>query len=198
MSRKAYSEEEREGIRVGLMDRAKALFSEKGIRDTNIDEIYTPLGISKTFFYSFFPTKSHLAISIVEREMARIGELFRDNVWKYGAENGMRETFREVISGRYYVLSMDDQAYLRSQMTEEDLMRFRNDVIVLFSDMLYTVGVPASGLDPRVFCNLVMSVLTTRMADENSLVLTYPEASDDTTDIQLDTLVSLVMGKRVR
>ena len=64
--------------------------------------------------------------------------------------------------------------------------------------MLYTVGVPASGLDPRVFCNLVMSVLTTRMADENSLVLTYPEASDDTTDIQLDTLVSLVMGKRVR
>ena len=198
MSRKAYSEEERESIRVGLMDRAMTLFSEKGIRDTNIDEIYTPLGISKTFFYSFFPTKSHLAISIVEREMARIGELFRDNVWKYGAENGMRETFREVISGRYYVLSMDDQAYLRSQMTEEDLMRFRNDVIVLFSDMLYTVGVPASGLDPRVFCNLVMSVLTTRMADEDSLVLTYPEASDDTTDIQLDTLVSLVMGKRVR
>ena len=198
MSRKAYSEEEREGIRVGLMDRAMTLFSEKGIRDTNIDEIYTPLGISKTFFYSFFPTKSHLAISIVEREMARIGELFRDNVWKYGAENGMRETFREVISGRYYILSMDDQAYLRGQMTEEDLTRFRNDVIVLFSDMLYTVGVPASSLDPRVFCNLVMSVLTTRMADEDSLVLTYPEASDDTTDIQLDTLVSLVMGKRVR
>ena len=130
--------------------------------------------------------------------MMRIRDLFRGNVWEYGAESGMRETFREVISGRYYVLSMDDQAYLRSQMTKEDLMRFRNDVIVLFSDILYTVGVPASSLDPRVFCNLVMSVLTTRMADENSLVLTYPEASDDTTDIQLDTLVSLVMGKRVR
>ena len=198
MSRKAYSEEERESIRVGLMDRAMTLFSEKGIRDTNIDEIYAPLGISKTFFYSFFPTKSHLATSIVEREMARIGELFRDNVWKYGAENGMRETFREVISGRYYVLNMDDQAYLRGQMTEEDLMRFRNDVIVLFSDILYAVGVPASSLDPRVFCNLVMSVLTTRMADEDSLVLTYPEASEDATDIQLETLVSLVMGKRVR
>ncbi len=198
MSRKAYSEEEREIIRVGLMDRAMALFSEKGIRDTNIAEIYAPFRISKTFFYSFFPSKSHLAVSIAEREMMRIRDLFRGNVWEYGAESGMRETFREVISGRYYVLSMDDQAYLRSQMTEEDLMRFRNDVIVLFSDILYTVGVPASSLDPRVFCNLVMSVLTTRMADENSLVLTYPEASDDTTDIQLDTLVSLVMGKRVR
>ena len=198
MSRKAYSEEEREIIRVGLMDRAMALFSEKGIRDTNIDEIYAPLGISKTFFYSFFPSKSRLAVSIAEREMMRIRDLFRGNVWEYGAESGMRETFREVISGRYYVLSMDDQAYLRSQMTEESLMRFRNDVIVLFSDILYTVGVPASSLDPRVFCNLVMSVLTTRMADEDSLVLTYPEASEDATDIQLETLVSLVMGKRVR
>ena len=198
MSRKAYSEEERESIRVGLMDRAKSLFSEKGIRDTNIDEIYIPQGISRTFFYSFFPSKSHLVVSIAEREMARIGELFRGNVWEYGAENGMRETFREVISGRYYILSMDDQAYLRSQMTEDELTRFRNDVIVLFSDMLYTVGVPASGLDPRVFCNLVVSVLMTRMADGNSLVLTYPEASDEATDIQLEALVSLVMEKRVR
>ena len=198
MSRKGYSEEERESIRAGLMDRALALFSAKGIRDTNIDEIYIPQGISRTFFYSFFPSKSHLVVSIAEREMARIGELFRGNVWEYGAENGMRETFREVISGRYYILSMDDQAYLRSQMTEDELTRFRNDVIVLFSDMLYTVGVPASGLDPRVFCNLVVSVLMTRMADGNSLVLTYPEASDEATDIQLEALVSLVMEKRVR
>ena len=198
MSRKGYSEEERESIRAGLMDRALALFSAKGIRDTNIDEIYIPQGISRTFFYSFFPSKSHLVVSIAEREMARIGELFRGNVWEYGAENGIRETFREVISGRYYILSMDDQAYLRSQMTEDELTRFRNDVIVLFSDMLYTVGVPASGLDPRVFCNLVVSVLMTRMADGNSLVLTYPEASDEATDIQLEALVSLVMEKRVR
>lgn len=198
MSRKAYSEEERERIRAGLMDRAVALFTERGIRDTNIDEIYVPLGISKTFFYSFFPSKSHLAVTIAEREMARIGDSFRRNVWEYGAENGMRETFREVVSGRYYILSMDDQAYLRSQMTEVDLMRFRSDVIVLFSDMLYTVGVPASSLDPRVFCNLVMSVLMSLMADEGSLVLTYPEASDESRDIQLESLVSLVMGKRVR
>lgn len=58
MSRKAYSEEERGLIRSRLMDVAAALFKEKGIRDTNIDEIYTPVGISKTFFYSFFPSKA--------------------------------------------------------------------------------------------------------------------------------------------
>ena len=69
MSRKAYSEEERDLIRSRLMDVAAALFKEKGIRDTNIDEIYTPVGISKTFFYSFFPSKAVLAIAIMKEGM---------------------------------------------------------------------------------------------------------------------------------
>lgn len=69
MSRKAYSEEERGLIRSRLMDVAAALFKEKGIRDTNIDEIYTPVGISKTFFYSFFPSKAVLAIAIMKEGM---------------------------------------------------------------------------------------------------------------------------------
>ena len=50
MSRKAYSEEEREGIRVGLMDRAMTLFSEKGIRDTNIDEIRPGMNDDETVY----------------------------------------------------------------------------------------------------------------------------------------------------
>ena len=95
MSRKAYSEEERDLIRSRLMDVAAALFKEKGIRDTNIDEIYTPVGISKTFFYSFFPSKAVLAIAIMKEGMGGIGDLFRRNVWEYGAENGIKETFSE-------------------------------------------------------------------------------------------------------
>ena len=75
-----------------------ALFKEKGIRDTNIDEIYTPVGISKTFFYSFFPSKAVLAIAIMKEGMGGIGDLFRRNVWEYGAENGIKETFSDPTS----------------------------------------------------------------------------------------------------
>ena len=171
MSRKAYSEKERDLIRSRLMDVAAALFKEKGIRDTNIDEIYTPVGISKTFFYSFFPSKAVLAIAIMKEGMGGIGDLFRRNVWEYGAENGIRETFSEVISGGF--------------------------LGVLFSDMLYTVGVPASKLDPRVVCNMTMSVLTTRMTEGRRMLLTFAETADNTSSLQIKSLVALVLENRV-
>ena len=197
MSRKAYSEEERDLIRSRLMDVAAALFKEKGIRDTNIDEIYTPVGISKTFFYSFFPSKAVLAIAIMKEGMGGIGDLFRRNVWEYGAENGITETFSEVISGGFYIPGEDDQAYIRAHLSEQELIGFQNDLVVLFSDMLYTVGVPASKLDPRVVCNMTMSVLTTRMTEGRRMLLTFAETADNTSSLQIKSLVALVLENRV-
>ena len=197
MSRKAYSEEERGLIRSRLMDVAAALFKEKGIRDTNIDEIYTPVGISKTFFYSFFPSKAVLAIAIMKEGMGGIGDLFRRNVWEYGAENGIRETFSEVISGGFYIPGEDDQVYIREHLSEQELIGFQNDLVVLFSDMLYTVGVPASKLDPRVVCNMTMSVLTTRMTEGRRMLLTFAETADNTSSLQIKSLVALVLENRV-
>lgn len=197
MSRKAYSEEERGLIRSRLMDVAAALFMEKGIRDTNIDEIYTPVGISKTFFYSFFPSKAVLAIAIMKEGMGRIGDLFRRNVWEYGAENGIKETFSDVSSGRFYIPGEDDQAYIREHLSEQELIGFQNDLVVLFSDMLYTVGVPASKLDPRVVCNMTLSVLMTRMTEGRRLLLTFAETADETSSLQIKSLVALVLENRV-
>lgn len=197
MSRKAYSEEERDLIRSRLMDVAAALFKEKGIRDTNIDEIYTPVGISKTFFYSFFPSKAVLAIAIMKEGMGGIGDLFRRNVWEYGAENGIKETFSEVISGGFYIPGEDDQAYIREHLSEQELIGFQNDLVVLFSDMLYTVGVPASKLDPRVVCNMTMSVLMTRMTEGRRMLLTFAETADETSSLQIKSLVALVLENRV-
>lgn len=197
MSRKAYSEEERDLIRSRLMDVAAALFKEKGIRDTNIDEIYTPVGISKTFFYSFFPSKAVLAIAIMKEGMGGIGDLFRRNVWEYGAENGIRETFSDVSSGRFYIPREDDQVYIREHLSEQELIGFQNDLVVLFSDMLYTVGVPASKLDPRVVCNMTMSVLTTRMTEGRRMLLTFAETADNTSSLQIKSLVALVLENRV-
>lgn len=197
MSRRAYSAEERDRIRSELMEGAEALFREKGVLSTGVEEIYGPLGISKTFFYAFYPSKAHLALSILEREMAKLGEAFRSNVWSYGAENGIRETFREVLSGKYFVPGPDDQAFLAEQLDEDELMRLRGDVVVLFSDMLYAVGVPTSSLDPRVLCNLVVSILAARADAGGRLLLVYPEAAEEATSLQVDALVSLVLGRRV-
>lgn len=53
MPRVAYSEEERERIRVALVRVALDLMTKQGIQHTTVEQIYRRVGISRTFFYGF-------------------------------------------------------------------------------------------------------------------------------------------------
>ena len=57
MPKVAYSEQEREKIKEELITTAHNLFVEQGIQHTTVEQIYRQVGISRTFFYSFFPAK---------------------------------------------------------------------------------------------------------------------------------------------
>ncbi|MCD7995019.1 MAG: hypothetical protein LUK37_25870 [Clostridia bacterium] len=53
MPKIAYTEEEREQIREALIGTGLELFSGQGIRHTTVEQIYTRVGISCTFFIPF-------------------------------------------------------------------------------------------------------------------------------------------------
>ena len=57
MPKVAYSEEEREKIRTALLTAGLELMAKQGIQRTTVEQIYKKVGISRTFFYSYFPTK---------------------------------------------------------------------------------------------------------------------------------------------
>lgn len=197
MSKKAYSDKEREIIRTELMKRAETLFRKKGLQSTSIDEIYAPVGISKTFFYSFFPSKIHLAEAVINDEFVKIRTSFHGNVWDYGAENGMKETLKEMVDGKYYFPTIEDQAYMRNQMSEAELSAFQDGLSDVFADMLNTIGIPETRLEPGVFCNLMMSILITGTIQENSTVLMYRDVSTKVSGIQIDEFVSYVLRMKV-
>lgn len=197
MSRKSYTREEREAIRASMLHRASEVFSSKGVRDTSLEDVYVPEGISKTFFYTFFPSKTALITEVFRIQSGEILEAVRSNVWEYGSLNGMREVFRDVIEGRWYIASIDDQVYLRAIMSDEEFNGFKNDRIVLFAEILNILGVPVSRLDPRVFYNMLMSVVWTGRSDSGSVPFLYGEVSKVSTEIMLDHLVDYVGGLRV-
>ena len=60
MPKVAYSEEKRKNIRNSLIEISLELMSKQGIQHTTVEQIYKKAGISRTFFYSFFPTKEDL------------------------------------------------------------------------------------------------------------------------------------------
>ena len=57
MPKVAYSEEDRERIRTELVAVGLELMVKQGIQHTTVEQIYKKVGISRTFFYSFFATK---------------------------------------------------------------------------------------------------------------------------------------------
>ena len=62
MPKVAYSEEDRERIRAALVTEALERMARQGIQHTTVEQIYKAVGISRTFFYSFFPTKEDLIV----------------------------------------------------------------------------------------------------------------------------------------
>ena len=146
MSRKAYTPEERESIRTSMLRRSARVFAEKGLRNASLEDIYSPEGISKTFFYTFFPSKTSLIEEMFRMQSSEMLEAMRRNVWDYGAVNGMRETLSDVWNGRWFIASFDDQVYLRDIMSEDEFNAFKSDRIVLFADVHRVGTLLPSGL----------------------------------------------------
>ena len=72
MPKVAYSEEEREQIRKDLIETGLELMSKQGIQHTTVEQIYKKVGISRTFFYTFFPTKEDLVVETLYLQQPKI------------------------------------------------------------------------------------------------------------------------------
>ena len=72
MPKVAYSEEDRRRVREELLTTALKLMSTQGIQHTTVEQIYQAVGISRTFFYSFFPAKEDLIVETLYLQQPRI------------------------------------------------------------------------------------------------------------------------------
>ena len=72
MPKVAYSEEERARIREALVTTALELMARQGIQHTTVEQVYKAVGISRTFFYSFFPTKEDLIVETLYLQQPRV------------------------------------------------------------------------------------------------------------------------------
>ena len=71
-----FSGEEKEIIRRTLLKNGREIFASGGIRGTTIRQLSRAAGISPGTFYSFFPSKEHLLLELVEEEEKIIREQF--------------------------------------------------------------------------------------------------------------------------
>ena len=194
MPKVAYSEEDRERIRNALVTVGLEMMAKQGTQHTTIEQIYKKVGISRTFFYSFFSTKEDLVvetlylqqpkiIAYVQRLMADPSLSWRDAVKQflhaccYGEKNGIA------------VLTMEEQKLIFRRLSKESYQEFRRKQLGLFGEILENFGIKADTARVNLFTNLSLTAMVVRRAIPDTLPLFVPEAADETIDFQLNAIV---------
>lgn len=194
MPKVAYSEEDKEHIRNALITVGLELMAKQGIQHTTVEQIYKKVGISRTFFYSFFSTKEDLIvetlylqqpkiIEYVQKLMADPALSWRDAVKQflhaccYGEQNGIA------------VLTIEEQQLIFRHLSKESYQVFRQKQFRLFGEILENLGIKADTARIHLFTNLSLTAMVVRRAIPDTLPLFVSEAADETVDFQLDAIV---------
>lgn len=201
MPKVAYSEEDRERIRASLIAVGLERMAKQGIQHTTVEQIYKQVGISRTFFYSFFPTKEDLIVEALylqqpqilayaRKLMADPALSWRDAVVQflhaccYGEKNGIA------------VLTIEEQQMIFRRLSKESYRLFREKQARLFGEILSCFGIRASQERIHLFINLSLTAMIVRRAIPGSLPLFVPEAADETVAFQIAAIADCLEKMR--
>lgn len=81
---RAFTEEEKEHIKQGLMSNGAKLIRQKGLRNVTVEELTQLTGIAKGSFYSFYPSRESLFWDVIKKEevelVAKIEKVAGENL----------------------------------------------------------------------------------------------------------------------
>ena len=201
MPRIAYSDEDRKRIRAELVRVGLELMTKQGIQHTTVEQIYKKVGISRTFFYSFFPTKEDLIVETLYLQQPKIiefaGRLMSD------ADLSWREAVKRFLYACCYgekngiaVLTVEEQQLIFRRLSKESYAVFREKQMRLFGEILKCFGIKAEREDIELFTNISLTVMVIRRAVPDTLPLFVAEAMDDTVDFQINAIVDALEKMR--
>ena len=194
MPRKAYSPQEREQVREALMVTVIQCIVERGLIHSSIETLCGKVGISKTFFYSFFPSKEELVLHALRYQQPKLlnyaRQLMEDSAlsWRAGVETFLKNCCYGAKSG-VAVLSIEEEQQVRHCLSEENFQAFRRDQIIFYGKLLSIFGLPVDSIDSRLFGNLALSMMMVHKAIPDTMPFLFPEVAEDMVDFQVRALV---------
>ena len=197
MPRVAYSEEDREHIRTALIAAGLELMAKQGIQHTTVEQVYKKVGISRTFFYSFFATKEDLVLETLywqqPKIIAYVQKLMADPALSW--RGAVEKFLHDCCYGEQYgiaVLTIEEQQLIFKRLSKESYRVFRQKQHRLFGEILEGFGIKADAERVNLFTNLSLTAMVIRRALPDTLPLFVPEAADETIDFQLDAIVDVL------
>ena len=193
MPKVAYSEEDRKRIRSELVKTGLELMSRQGIQHTTVEQIYKKVGISRTFFYSFFPAKEDLIVEALYLQQPRVLEYARKLMNDPGLSwrDGVRQFLYDCCYGEkkgIAVLTIEEQQQIFKRLSRENCQIFREKQRRLFGQILECFGIASSTERISLFTNLSLTAMVIRRAVPYTLPFFVPEAMDETVEFQIEAI----------
>lgn len=192
MPKVSYSDKEREEIRKKLVSVCLELIARQGIHHTTVEQIYKEVGISRTFFYSFFPAKEDLIVESFYLQQPKVIQYAKKLMAEFSWREAATKFFMSCCYGEkngIAVLTIEEQQLIFKRLSEESYKIFRQNQKKLFGELLEIFGVKANNERINLFTNLCLAVMIVRRAIPENLPLFVPEAADKTAEVQIKAMV---------
>ena len=194
MARKAYSDEERAQVKEALMVTMIRCIADRGLIHSSIDVLCKKVGISKTFFYSFFSSKEELVLHALRYQQPRLLDYARSLMedpglsWRAGVETFLKNCCYGAKSG-VAVLSIEEEQQVRRCLSKENFQAFRQDQIIFYRKLLTIFGLPMDGIDPRLFGNMALAMMMVYKAIPDTMPFLFPEVAEEMVEFQVNALL---------
>ena len=194
MARKTYSKQEREQIRDTLLNTVIQCILDRGLIHSSIDVLCKKVGISKTFFYTFFSSKEELVLEALRYQQPKLlqyaKQLMKDPAlsWREGVRTFL-ETCAYSEKNGVAVLSVEEEQEVYRCLSQENFQTFREDQTKLFRDLLVVFGLPVDSIDPRLFGNLSLAMMMVYKAIPDTMPFLFPDAAEDMVAFQINALL---------
>ena len=195
MARKSYSDEERERIREALLTMVLQCIADRGLTHSSIDVLCRKVGISKTFFYSFFSSKEELVLQALRCQQPKLlayaRELMEDPAlsWREGVQIFLGTCCYGDRSG-VAVLSLEEEQEVYRCLSPESVQAFRQEQVAFYAQLLSIFGVPAGSIDPRLFGNLALAMMMVYRAIPDTMPFLFPEVADSMVEFQIQAMLN--------
>lgn len=194
MPKVAYSDEERERIRTALIQAGLARMAKQGVRHTTVEQIYRDVGISRTFFYSFFSTKEDLVVESLYLQQPRVLAHARQKMadpalsWRQGVHDFLADCCYGEKSG-IAVLTVEEQQLIFRRLSDQSKEVFRQRQHRLFAELLQCFGIRPDRQRVQLFTNVSLTAMVVRRAIPETLPLFVPQVADETIEFQIRAIV---------
>ena len=194
MSKKAYTEQEREQVGRDLLSVGLEMLSQRGLKNTRLQDILQAVGISKPFFYgNYYTSLAELVIHIIDYEMALLLQAAKDDAARQdiSLEEKINRLNQMAVHSRqhhFFVMTQEEEMWVYKHLSPVEFEVYQQGQARFYEQVLALWQIPQEKCSPKELGNLILSVVLIYNSAARSLPFFFPEELEQTAKAQATAL----------